>query len=393
MLWISFPLLSKRSQFNTARRGNTRKASWPFLFLCLALIFSCTGSGASPTNTTCTGEQLTQLEHSMTSTLISTPTDTDFTLMLESADGRTYSVSTGASTSATSYESASTSKLVTAVVILSLVDQGTTTLTLDSKPQDLISFWTPMVGTPASKVTLRHLLSFTSGFMTEPDPVSPALLGCLDRQIQIFEDCVQQIYNTNKDNNIEPGGQFYYSSTHLQIAGLMAINAGGYPSWTKVFDDFKLRTGLFSHSTYDLPSATNPRLAGGMHWTGEDYLEFLRTLYKGQLLSDNMRKELWASQRGSATVESSPVRDALSEDWPYALGNWVECANSSSNCVPTGRNSGPGAYGAYPFIDVKKGYFGILARQGALGTFRNGIALFRTVQDTAGKWATKSCGN
>ncbi len=106
-----------------------------------------------------------------------------------------------------------------------------------------------------------------------------------------------------------------------------------------------------------------------------------------------MRKELWAGQRGSATVVNSPVLDGLQEDWPYALGNWVECANSSSGCVPTGRNSSPGAYGAYPFIDVKNGYFGILARQGALGTFQNGIALFRTVQDTAGKWATKSCGN
>ena len=58
-----------------------------------------------------------QLEQSMTATLATAPTDTDFTLMLERADGRAYRYSRGASTSTTSYESASTSKLVSAVVI------------------------------------------------------------------------------------------------------------------------------------------------------------------------------------------------------------------------------------------------------------------------------------
>ena len=351
------------------------------------------GSVQTP-NTTCTDQQLAQLEQSMTSTLVSTPTDTEFTLMLESADGRTYSVSTGSSTGATSYESASTSKLVTAVVILELIDRGTTTLTLDSRPQDLISFWTPTTGTPASRVTLRHLLSFTSGFMTEPPAVPPAVLGCLDQPLQNFEDCVQEIYDTNINNNIEPGSQFYYSSTHLQIAGLMAIKAGGYSSWAALFNDFKSRTGLFSNSTYDLPSAVNPRLAGGMHWTGEDYLAFLRVLYLGQILSTNMRAELWANQIATATALKSPAKDELKEDWGYGLGNWVECKSPAFNCGSSlQRNSSPGAYGAYPFIDFEYGYYGILARQGLLGTWPNAINLFRTVEDTAGKWATKSCGN
>jgi CubicO group peptidase (beta-lactamase class C family) len=340
----------------------------------------------SVVSTTCTDPQIAQLEQDMTSALTATTTDADFTLMLESADGRNYSYSTGQSTSTTSYESASTSKLVTAVVILSLIDRGTTTLTLDSRPQDLISFWTPTAGNPASAITLRHLLSFASGFYTEP--------LCINAAIANFNTCVQNIYNTNINNNIVPGSEFYYSGTHLQIAGLMAINAGGYADWTAMFDDFKTRTGLFSHSTYDLPSSSNPRLAGGMHWIAEDYLAFLQALYSGRILSANMSAELWANQRGAATVVNSPILTAMGEDWGYGLGNWVECKTPSFNCGSSlQRNSSPGAYGAYPFIDFENRYFGILARQGAQGTFANGINLFRTVETTANKWATKSCGN
>jgi CubicO group peptidase (beta-lactamase class C family) len=335
-------------------------------------------------NNTCSDQQLTQLEQSMNATLDQATTDVDFTLMLESKDGRAYNYSRGTSTSATSYESASTSKLVTAVVILSLIDRGY--LTLDSRPQDFISFWTPPSDNPASMMTLRHLLSFTSGFSTEP--------LCLNNPASDFNACVQTIYTTNIDNNITPGSEFYYSSNHLQIAGLMAVIARGYSSWTEVFDEFKSRTGLFSHSTYDLPSATNPRLAGGMHWTGDDYLGFLRGLYSGRILSAGISTELWSNQRDGATVVNSPILSVMGEDWGYALGNWDECESPAFNCgTSIHRNSSPGAYGAYPFIDFENGYYGILARQGTLGTFQNGITLFRTVQDTAQKWATKSCGN
>ena len=337
-------------------------------------------------DTTCTDQQLAQLEQTMTSRLTGTSTDADFTLILESADGRTYSCSTGMSTSTTLYESASTSKLVTAVLILSLVDRGTTTLTLDSKPQDFISFWTPPAANPASGITLCHLLNFTSGFWNEP--------ACLNIGAVNYNTCVQNIYNLNISNSIAPGTQFYYASTHLQIAGLMAIKAGGYADWNAMFEDFKTRTGLFSHSTYDLPSSSNPRLAGGMHWTAEDYIAFLRALYSGQILSASMTTELWANQRGAATVVNSPVLSVMGEDWGYALGNWVECKSATFNCGSSlQRNSSPGAYGAYPFIDFKNKNFGILARQGVLGTFTNGIDLFRTVETSADKWAIKSCGN
>jgi hypothetical protein len=68
----------------------------------------------------CRGE----LEDQMTTILSDLLTDTDFSLYLEAEDGCSFTFSRGSSTLSTSYASASTSKWVTAVIILRLVDQG-----------------------------------------------------------------------------------------------------------------------------------------------------------------------------------------------------------------------------------------------------------------------------
>jgi CubicO group peptidase (beta-lactamase class C family) len=346
----------------------------------------------TPSPAACTDQQLAAIESSMSATLDASAL-TDFTVLLEAADGRTYSHSKGASSGSTRYESASTSKWVASTVILSLVDRGY--LTLDSAAPDLIPWWTSSAANPISRVTLRSLLSFTSGVSTAP----AAEMGfCL--ALNTFEGCVQNIYALNVGNNIEPGSQFFYSSSHLQVAGLMAVNARSaldvnYSSWSAVFNEFKSLTALFPNSDFDVPFSSNPRLAGGMTWTGEDYMGFLRALYRGQLLSPALRAQLFADQRGSAAVMASPLLLAppvgMGEDWRYGLGNWVEC-EAGTSCTTAGRNSSPGAYGAYPFIDFREGYFGIVARRDVVGSFPEGIDLFRSVQDAAERWASKACG-
>lgn len=333
-------------------------------------------------------------------------TDPAFTLLMERSDGRVFSYShddTQAvpvviSSPTTPYESASTSKLVSAVIILRLVDQGY--LSLTAKAHDVIknvvvtnnlgirSLWT----WPDTTVTLQYLLSFLSGFWDGSD-----ILSCPNLD---FAYCVKSIYEANT-NPTPAGSQFYYSSTHLQIAGLMAMAATGKP-WANIFADFQEQTGLFPNSAYNLPSTTNPRLAGGMTWTAEDYLVFLKALYwnktpKGdKFLSDDLRQSLFANQRGSATVTSSPAGSPLvyrlGEDWAYGFGNWLECRSPVYSCGEGHRNSSPGAYGAYPFIDFDYGYFGILARQSTgTGTFPEGVNLFRTIQSYASQWSQMTC--
>jgi hypothetical protein len=172
----------------------------------------------------------------------------------------------------------------------------------------------------------------------------------------------------------------------------MAVRAAGVSSFAELFAAWQDKTGLFPSGAFDLPSATNPRLAGGMHWTGAEYLDFLRALYDGKLLEPETRRAMLDSQRGEAKVVGSPALDALGQDWAYGFGNWLECPTAlgpdTFDCGAGHRNSSPGAYGAYPFIDWDERYLGILARQGQLGTFRDGDSLFQVVAGDAARWAS-----
>lgn len=347
----------------------------PLLMSC-TFIASCGGGGSTPPPApSCS---VTDLEAALDTGLTQAVSDVDFSFAVERSDGRRYDYSRGSSSMQTSYESASTSKMVTAVIILRLVEQGY--LNLSDRPQDRITTW-PIASTDSLyPLTLAQLLSFTSGLTTEP--------LCLNSGISNFETCVTNIANTNAGNGATPGQEFFYSGAHLQVAGLMAIKARGVATWQEVFTEFKAQTGLFSNATYDLPSASNPRLEGGMHWTGDEFMAFLRALKNGQLLNSASMLELLTDHTATATIAYSPVTAALGEEWHYGFGLWHECQSATFNCnVATTRVSSPGAYGSYPFWDRDKNYIGLLARQGPLGTGMDGVNIERSVRSTVEQWA------
>ena len=268
--------------------------------------------------------------------------DVEFTFLAEADDGAQFSHSTGASTFSTSYRSASTSKWVAAAVILSVVQSGS--LSLESNPQDHIVGW-PATGN-LSEIKLADLLSFTSGLTNAP--------SCVNRPRADFDACVLEIADENAASP-SPGSAFHYASTHMQVAGAMAVSAGGFASWEALFSDFKTKTGLFSTSVFDLPSSTNPRLAGGMHWTAVEYFSFLRALFRSEILTPTLIEMMTSDKNGGAIIPegASPAFAGTGEDWHYGFGNWIECHAPSFNCSGRQRVSSPGAYGAYPFIDFE----------------------------------------
>lgn len=306
--------------------------------------------------------------------------DPDATLLVADLDGATFVHAHGDSSPSTIYESASTSKWVTAAIILDRVDRGD--LTLDTTTSELLEFW------PPPGVPLRALLSFTSGF----DDEAP----CINSPFADFDDCVQQMYEAGAVDAPAPGAVFHYSGSHLQIAGLMAVRAAGVADWPALFAAWQADTGLFPTAAYDLPSATNPRLAGGMHWTGEEYLGFLQALATGTLLADDTRAAMLANQRGDAIVEASPSIVSWGEDWAYGFGNWLECSTATAepgsyDCGDGERNSSAGAYGAYPMLDAEHGVVAVVARQGALASGAEGVALYRAVAEQVEAWAALDC--
>lgn len=323
--------------------------------------------------TTCS---IATIESQMTAALDGATSEVDFSYAVERADGRRYTYNRGASTMNTVYESASTSKLVTSVVILRAVQDNF--LTLTARPQDHISTW-PIVNTDSLYLSkLENLLSFTSGFYDEP--------VCINLGGSSFGSCVNSVATSNAGTGRVPGNEFYYSGSHMQVAGLMTVKAKNVAAWTNVFSDFKTLTGLFSTSVYDLPSATNPRLAGGMHWTGNEYMAFLKALKNGSILNSASMNSLLLDRTSSAAMTYSPPFTGLGETWHYGLGYWHECQSTLWNCTVAARISSPGAYGAYPFWDRANNYFGIVARQGATGTYTKGIAIERAVRAKVLEW-------
>jgi CubicO group peptidase (beta-lactamase class C family) len=309
--------------------------------------------------------------------------EVDFSFAVERQDGRRYTFNRGSSTLNTTYESKSASKLVSAVILMRLVEQGY--LALSDPPQNYIEAWPIGGGDPLSGMTLAQLLSFTSGLTEDP--------ACLNAGSSDFEDCVLTVASTNAGNGNVPGQAFFYASSHQQVAGLMAVRARGVASWQAIIAEFKSQTGLFPASHYDSPSLSNPNLAGGMHFTGEDYMAFLRALKGGLLLNAASMSELLADRTASIPMTYSPIRSGigggagLGEDWHYGFGLWHECRSATFNCVAGTRVSSPGALGTYPFWDRSRGYSGIVVRAGAFGTLTTGIAIERSVRAKVEAWA------
>ena len=363
---------------NRHRRG----LAWLMALLLAALTAGCGGG----TSASCTAAQVQALEAAMNTQLAQADSEVDFSFAVERKDGRRYTFNRGGSTLQTVYESASASKLVSAVIIMRLVEQNY--LTLADRPQDHIAAWPIGSGNTLYPMTLAQLMSFTSGLTQEPP--------CLSDSNSDLETCVISIANTNAGNGLTPGAQFFYAATHQDVAGLMAVKARGVASWQDVFVEFKAQTGLFSTTTFDIPSLSNPRIAGGMHFTGEEYLAFLRALKGGLLLNAASMSQLLADHTATVPIAFSPFLSGigggpgLGEDWHFGFGLAHECRSATWNCVAGTRVSSPGALGSYPFWDRIKNFTGIVVRQGVFGTLIKGIEIERTVRPQVEQWAACS---
>ena len=108
-------------------------------------------------------------------------------------------------------------------------------------------------------------------------------------------------------------------------------------------------------------------------------MEFLDAIYYQKILTPALINSMQVDMIANATIVYSPSF-ILPQDWHYGLGNWVECESSTFDCSSISIISSPGAYGAYPFIDYENKYFGMIARQGDLGTFVEGFNLYSHVK-------------
>jgi CubicO group peptidase (beta-lactamase class C family) len=260
---------------------------------------------------------------------------------------------------------ASASKLVAGLTLLRLVDEGK--LALDSTTGKVLG-WTG----PQAAITLKQLLSFTSGLTPEA--------SCTLRTDLSLADCADSIGKAPLAS--PPGSRFDYGSTHLQVAARMAEVVTGR-SWHSVFVS-ELREPLALSADigwYTRPrqsaGTSNPLIAGGLRMTMNEYarvldLEYHRGVYNAErLISDALFTAQATEPYPHAVIGNSPVK-RIGLDYHYGLASWLECPPPATNCAV---QSSPGAFGFTPWVDRPGGYYAILGME-AGGTGRAGVVKF-----------------
>lgn len=250
---------------------------------------------------------------------------------------------------------ASASKLVSGVVLFRLIDQGF--LSLDSTTAQVLG-WSG----PNGAITLRQLLSFTSG-------LAPANL-CTSAQGSTLADCVATI--SQAAVAAPPATRYDYGSTHLHAAGRMAEVVTG-ASWNAVFaQQLRDPLGISNEAQYytfprQAIGTTNPLIAGGLRMTMNEYAKVLRVVFaKGQVIgAPQISSALFDAQSRqpypNVTIGSSPA-GANGFDFKYGLTAWLECTTPATGCESL---SSPGAFGFTPWIDRAAGYYAILGMETA----------------------------
>lgn len=246
---------------------------------------------------------------------------------------------------------ASASKVVSGLTIFRLIDQGY--LSLDSTTGQLLG-WQGVKGT----ITLRHLLSFTSGLDYEN--------LCTYSTNMTLAQCVNLIGLS--DMLAAPGEEFNYGSTHLAVAGRMAEVATG-KKWNELFQFYTAAPlGLPSDLRYFAQpkaqeNADNPLIAGGLRVSMKDYEVLLHMVFnKGKIGDQTFISAGLMDAQSKAPYPNARINNTPSQNpnLRYGLTAWLECDTPATGCDGI---SSPGAFGFTPWVDRKTGYYAILGME------------------------------
>lgn len=285
-----------------------------------------------------------------------------YSFLLFSADGTIHSRAGGNQTIDSAVRIASATKVPSAAAILTLVDQGKLNLDLP------IDRYLEAAGNPITlpidkrNVTMRMLLSHTSGLpggaRAEPN--------CLDRVLAVsLQSCAQLVALTPLLT--APGTAFAYGGGDYQLAGYIATLIAG-KNWQSFFADaLGTPLGLTRFTYGDASAVSNPRIAGGANSDVHDYAKILRMIQNGgvadsgqRVLSRSAINELLRNQIAGLPILYAPFAQQARDSYNgYTLGFWV--SDLSLHPRSAGPElSDPGLFGTTPWIDQDIGYGAII---------------------------------
>jgi hypothetical protein len=148
--------------------------------------------------------------------------------------------------------------------------------------------------------------------------------------------------------------RFAYDSGHMQYHASAMMGLGS-ANTTALAAQLNANIGNFRFS-YNVP-----QLAAGVQATPSIYSKFLRLLVQNRLrMADALGSRKVCAQSQAPGCNAAYTPDSIgTEQWNYSLGHWVE----DDPILGDHAYSSAGGGGFYPWIDVSKTYYGVVARE------------------------------
>jgi CubicO group peptidase (beta-lactamase class C family) len=271
----------------------------------------------------------------------------DLVVIIANADSVTYQKVYGDFNNKTGVPIASSSKWLTAALMMQLVDEGK--ISLDDK----VSKYLPVFESYGKNyITIRHCLSHMTGIQSTGNALQKLFerkkFASLDEEVTEF---------AKKEIQNNPGLDFRYNNMGLNIAGRIAEVV------TKKKFDALIKQRLFTplgmrNTTFSTLDGTAPNPSGGAKSTPADYTKFLQMLLNSgkfggkQILTDASVAEL---KKVQVTKEQIKYAPRAAEGFTYALGSWVEESPAATGGAATALTC-PSLFGTWPLIDFSRGY-------------------------------------
>jgi CubicO group peptidase (beta-lactamase class C family) len=250
---------------------------------------------------------------------------------------------------------ASATKLISGSVVLTLRDDGWFALDDNVGRAE----WVPLMAQQGKDFTIRQAFSMSSGLFSST-PYEWLPLYTLEQSVVQIALNVPQTYT--------PGTGVLYDGAGMQTVGLVAERATGL-SWQAVAASQVLtlcEMDATSYTRFD----PNPAIAGGVETSANDYMKLLRMIAQGGMyngtavLSPAAVEELFADQNGDNPILGSPFPTGNAwypygmQDVTYGFGAWVLAQHPVTGVIE--EILSPGAWGTSPWVDRKRGVYGIV---------------------------------
>jgi CubicO group peptidase (beta-lactamase class C family) len=268
---------------------------------------------------------------------------------------------------------ASASKWLSAVVIMSLVDDGLMSL------DDPASLYFPAhYSGQKGTMTIRQMFSHTSG-----------LPGTHEDWVLSADDItLQQAAQFIATNNLvaAPGAVLCYGGLSMHLAGACSEIASGQ-SWSDLVEQRLKQPLSLTATTYG--NTTNPRIAGGASSTLYEYATVLQMLLNhglwgtNRVLSSNAVHVMLQDQTDGAQILCSPYQQYGLGETRYGIGAWLEEVAPGGSAYQIGSG---GAFGFAPWIDTQRNVAGVFMVVNLMENVFPGVqqikAAVRTAADT-----------